>query len=323
MSAGEHAAAAPAPAAAPDPATAARSAGPGALPPAGRAEPDGQAPALRAGLARGTGRLLASELALVFRRPRNIVLLAVLACAPVLLGIAVRLSSPGPGDGGGPPFLNQVSHNGVFLALFALFVTLPLFLPLAVAVVAGDSVAGETAAGTLRVLLTVPAGRGRLLLVKFVAVALFCLAVCAVVAASGLLLGAALFGAGPVTLLSGDSVSLAAGMLRVLWVVGYLTAALTTLSVIGIAISTFTRHALAVMAAILVLAVGSEIADAVPQFGPIRPFLPTHFWMSFDALVRSPVGWTQVAHGLASFAIYAVIFYAVAWARITTCDVSC
>jgi len=46
---------------------------------------------------------------------------------------------------------------------------IPLFLPMAVAVVAGDAVSGEANTGTLRYLLTVPVGRTRLLAVKFVA----------------------------------------------------------------------------------------------------------------------------------------------------------
>ena len=42
------------------------------------------------------------------------------------------------------------------MAFAALGLELPIFLPLAIAVVAGDSVAGEANIGTLRYLLTIP-----------------------------------------------------------------------------------------------------------------------------------------------------------------------
>ena len=48
---------------------------------------------------------------------------------------------------------------------------LPLFLPLAVAVIAGDTIAGEANVGTLRYLLATPVQRSRLLAVKYVALA--------------------------------------------------------------------------------------------------------------------------------------------------------
>ncbi|MDF0752950.1 ABC transporter permease subunit, partial [Marinobacter sp. 71-i] len=86
----------------------------------------------------------------------------------------------------------------------ALVVSIPLFLPLTVGVVAGDTIAGEAGLGTLRYLLVAPAGRVRLLVVKYVAAAVFCLAATLTVVVVGALVGLALFGAGPATLLSGD-----------------------------------------------------------------------------------------------------------------------
>jgi ABC-2 type transport system permease protein len=272
--------------------------------------------------ARAWLRLLRSELGLTFRRWRNIALLGVLAVIPVLLGVALKLAGSAGGGGQGPPFLDQVAGNGIFLSFLALTVMLTLVLPLAVAVVAGDSVAGEAGHGTLRYLLAVPAGRTRLLGVKYVALLAFCLAGALVVAGVSLAVGALAFGAGPVTLLSGSTISLAAGLLRLLLVTCYVAAAMGALAAIGLAVSTLTEHAIAAIAAILVVVIGSEVADNVPQFAVVHPYLPTHFWLSFDGLLRAPVEWPAVGHGLASFAAYAVIFGAVAWARFTTADIT-
>jgi ABC-2 type transport system permease protein len=268
-------------------------------------------------------RLLRSELGLTFLRWRNVALLAVLAAIPALIGFALWLAAPaGGGDGQGPPFLDQVAGNGVFLAFLALVVMLTLVLPLAVAVVAGDSIAGEAGHGTLRYLLTVPAGRTRLLGIKYVALVVFCACACLLVAGVALAVGALLFGVGPVTLLSGTTISLAAGLLRLLLVTLYVAAAMAALAAIGLAISTLTEHPIAAIATLLVIAVASEVADSVPQFAVIHPYLPTHWWLSFDGLLRAPVAWPDVLHGLLSFGVYVIIFGAIAWARITTADVT-
>jgi ABC-2 type transport system permease protein len=274
-------------------------------------------------------RFLGSELRLIFGRRRNQALLGVLAALPILIGVALRLqaSSGGGGAGGGgggqgPAFFSQVTDNGVFLALAAITVLLILVLPLAVAVVAGDSIAGEAGLGTLRYLLAVPVGRTRLLFIKYTALVIFGLAACLLVTVVSLATGAALFPVGPVTLLSGTTVPLADGLLRLLLVTLYVAAAMAAVGAIGLAISTLTEHAIAAMAAILVVVVGSEVADSVSQFAVIHPFLPTHFWLSFDALLRSPVDWTSAGHGLVSFAAYVIIFGSIAWARFTTADVT-
>src|SRR5918912_492807 len=157
-------------------------------------------------------RFLRSELWLIFGRRRNWAGLAVLAAVPVLIAIAVKVSPPrGPG-GEGPDFFASITSNGLFVALAALTVELPLFLPLAVAAISADTVAGEANLGTLRYLLAVPVQRTRMLLVKYTAVVIFAFAATLLVAAVGAMLGLILFGGGPVTLLSGRQVSFGEGL---------------------------------------------------------------------------------------------------------------
>jgi ABC-2 type transport system permease protein len=268
-------------------------------------------------------RLLGSELRLVFRRRRNLALLAVVAAIPVIIGVALRLAAPSrSGNGGGPPFLDQVAGNGVFLTFLALTILLTLVLPLVVAVVAGDTIAGEAGYGTLRYLLTVPAGRTRLLVVKYLSVVAFGLGAAAVIAAVSLVCGVLLFPVGPVTLLSGTTVSLAEGLLRVLFVTLYVAGAMAALGAIGVAISTFTEHAVGAIAALAIIVVASQVGDNVPQFAAVHPYLPTHWWTSFDSLLRSPIDTTTLLHGLLSFGVYILIFGSIAWARFTTADIT-
>jgi ABC-2 type transport system permease protein len=264
-------------------------------------------------------RFLRSELRLVFGRLRNLAVLAVLASMPVLIAVAVRLSRPDTGEG--PPFLSAIAENGLFVALAALTATVPLFLPLAVAVVAGDAVAGEANLGTLRYLLTVPVRRTRLLAVKYAAVVAFCFAATLLVGAVGAGIGLVLFPGGRVTLLSGTTVSQAQATGRILLVALYIAACMAALGAVGMFVSTLTDYPVAAMAATGMLAVTSEVLDALPQLSAVHPYLLSHGWLAYGDLLRDPMSFTAVGPGLLSAAAYIAVFGALAWARFGGRDV--
>jgi ABC-2 type transport system permease protein len=269
-------------------------------------------------------RFLRSEMWLIFGRRRNWAGLAVLAAVPVLIAVAVKLSDPGPGGGrgDGPDFFASITDNGLFVALAALTIELPLFLPIAVAAISADAIAGEANLGTLRYLLAVPVQRTRMLAVKYTAVVIFAVVATLLVAIVGLLIGLALFRGGPVTLLSGSQVSLGEGLLRILAICGYLAAGLAALGAIGMFVSTLTEQPIGATIAIVMLAVASFILDSIPQVEWLHPYLLTHWWMAFGDLLRDPVAFDGIRQGLVSAAAYAVIFWTAAWARFAGRDVT-
>ncbi|MFJ5949950.1 ABC transporter permease [Streptomyces noursei] len=289
-----------------------------------QAPPAGTAPPAARRRPSWSADLLRSELGTTFRRWRTLVLLAVLAAVPVLVGVAVRIQAgrSGGGDGRGPAFLTAVTGNGLFLVFTALAVTLPVFLPMAVGVIAGDAVAGEAHTGTLRYLLVAPAGRGRLLLAKFGTVVAFCLAGTLVVALSALATGALLFPLGDVTLLSGTSISLGEGLLRALAIAGVVALSLLGVAALGLFVSTLTDSGVAAMATTVGLVLTAQILDGIPQLQAIQPYLFPHYWLSFADLLRDPVYWDGIQRDLGLQALYAAVFGSAAWARFTTRDVT-
>ncbi len=272
--------------------------------------------------ARVSSRLLRSELRLLFGRRRNQVLLVVLALVPVLLGVAIRVSTGEAEPGEGPPFLDRISGNGLFLAFTGLATVVPFFLPLSVGVVSGDAIAGEAQAGTLRYLLTVPVSRGRVLLVKYGALVAYCLAATVLVALVGLAVGAVLFPTGDVTLLSGTTVPVASAIARALLVAAYVAVSLAGLAAIGLAVSTFTEVPVAAMATTVVLAITSQILDAVPQLSWLHPWLFSHHWLAFADLLRDPVPAGTLVDGLLLQAGWIVVALAVAYSRFSTRDIT-
>ncbi|MFF8949894.1 ABC transporter permease [Streptomyces sp. NPDC014940] len=270
--------------------------------------------------------LLRSELVTTLRRWRTLALLAVLAAVPVLVGIAVRIETRGGsragGGGEGPAFMAQITNNGLFLVFTALAATLPFFLPMAVGVVAGDAIAGEAGAGTLRYLLVAPAGRTRLLLVKYATVMAFCLLATLVVAVSALAVGALLFPLGDLTTISGTSITFAEGLGRALLIALAVAASLVGIAALGLFVSTLTNSGIAAMATTVGLLITVQILDQIPQLHALRPYFFSHYWLSFADLMREPVYWDDLVRNLGLQALYAAVFGSAAWARFTTKDIS-
>ncbi|MEU2908979.1 ABC transporter permease [Streptomyces massasporeus] len=271
--------------------------------------------------------LLRNELVTTFRRWRTLALLAVLAAVPVLVGIAVKIetgdgASPGGGGGGGPAFISQITNNGLFLVFTALAATLPFFLPMAIGVVAGDAIAGEAGSGTLRYLLVAPAGRSRLLLTKYAAVVVFCLAATLVVAVSALTVGALLFPLGDLTTISGTRIGFAEGLGRALLIALAVAASLIGVAALGLFVSTMTGSGIAAMATTVGLLITVQILDQIPQLHALQPYFFSHYWLSFADLMREPVYWDDLTKNLGLQALYAAVFGSAAWARFTAKDIT-
>ncbi|MFF3872960.1 ABC transporter permease [Streptomyces sp. NPDC001978] len=289
---------------------------------------EGGSTAVRAPSPLWTFGLLRSELVTTFRRWRTLALLGVLAAVPILVGIAVRIetgggSPAGRGGGeGGPAFIAQITNNGLFLVFTALAATLPFFLPMAIGVVAGDAIAGEANAGTLRYLLVAPAGRTRLLLTKYATTMAFCLVGTLVVAVSALIVGALLFPLGDLTTISGTQITFADGLGRALLIALVVAASLTGIAALGLFVSTLTNSGIAAMATTVGLLITVQILDQIPQLHALQPYFFSHYWLSFADLMRDPVYWDDLVKNLGLQALYAAVFGTAAWARFTTKDIT-
>ncbi|CAN5201656.1 ABC transporter permease [soil metagenome] len=262
--------------------------------------------------------LLGSELSIMFRRRRTWAMLIGLAAVPILIAVAIRVSGS---TGRGPAFIGDISSNGFFVSLAALTVAIPLFLPLTVGVVSGDSIAGEAASGTLRYLLIAPAGRGRLLVVKYIGAAVFSIAATFIVVIVGTLIGLALFPIGPVTLLSGDTISIGDALVRSLLLALYVSVSLLGFSAIGLFVSTLTDAPVGAIAGVIVLSVLSQVLDQLDQLAWLHPWLFTDHWLGFAGLLSNPISWDQFGSNLLLQGGYFVVFGALALGRFSTKDV--
>ncbi|MBA2272530.1 MAG: ABC transporter permease subunit [Actinobacteria bacterium] len=250
------------------------------------------------------------EMAKAARRWRTWVLAAGFVAIPTLIVVALVLTSEPPEPGEGPPFLRLVEINGVFASLVGLSVIQPFFLPLATGLLAGDAIAGESSAGTLRYLLVRPVGRVRLLGFKYVSVVTQVVAAVVIVALTGLAVGGLAYGIGPLPTLSGTTLAVGPALLRVAGAGLYIALGMAGLVAIGLLFSTLTDSGPGATAATVGIYIVMEVLDALPALRIIHPYLLSHHAMAFADLFRSPIALDGIARGVVVDAGYILVFFA-------------
>lgn len=272
--------------------------------------------------------MIAVELRKLIRRPRTWATLLLLDLLPTLVAVLLSITHLGPRPGQGPAFLSEVLSNGELFAVAALAIVLPLFLPVAVAVIAGDSIAGEAQTGTLRYLLTRPVGRTRLLVAKLVTVWSFVLLAVVVVAATGFVVGKLLLGNQPATAttnvisVSGSTLSTEQIALRTILAIGYVALSMLGVAAMALLLSTFTDSPLSATLGAFAFLIGSSLLLTLDAARSLKPYLPTRYWLSFIDLFRDPILWRNVERGVLLQLVYVVVLLGAAWANFSTKDIT-
>ena len=270
------------------------------------------------------------ELVKLLRRPRTWVAIGLLCALPVVVAAFVATSHLAPPPGKGPAFLSAVLNNGSLYPAAAMAMVMPLFLPIAVTVLAGDSVAGEASGGTLRYLLVRPVGRTRLLVAKLVAVVVFVLLAIGAVVGTSYLAGSLLLGDAPptavgepggVTSLSGAPLTPGQLALRVLATVGFVTVSMLGLAAIALFLSTLTDSSLGAALGALAIMISSDVLVTLDAAKVIQPYLPTRYWLAWIDFFRDPVFWRDIERGLLLQAVYLALLLGASWANFMTKDV--
>lgn len=279
--------------------------------------------------------MIGVELRKLVLRPRVWFSVLLLCLLPAIVGVFLATADFAPPPGQGGAFLSAVVSDGSLFPAAALALVLPLFLPIAVAVVAGDSIAGEASGGTLRYLLVRPVGRTRLLGAKLVALAVYVTAAIVIVVLTSLVLGVFLFGSGGqpgiagaggqpggVTSLSGLSLSSSGLGLRLLGAVSYIVVSMLGFAAIAVFLSTLTDSGLGAALGGLAVLITSSVLETLDAATPVKPYLPTHYWLSWIDFFRDPVLWRNIDHGLLLQAGYIAVFFGAAWANFATKDIT-
>ncbi len=269
--------------------------------------------------------MIAVELRKMLRSRRTWVTIGIIDLLPSLVAVLLAVTDLGPRPGTGPAFLSAVLADGALYPLAAIAIILPLFLPAAVAITAGETIAGEAQQGTLRYVLIRPVGRTRLLVAKLVSVMGFVLVTLLVVAVTAYVLGVVLLGdqtSTVTTTFSGTSLSTPQLIERTGLALAYALLSMLGVAAVALFLSTAVRSPLAAAMGTLALLIGSSLLLTLDAADGLRPYLLTRYWLSFVDLFREPILWHDVVHGVILQAGYVVVFLGAAWANFVTKDIT-
>jgi ABC-2 type transport system permease protein len=277
--------------------------------------------------------VIAVELSKQLRRPRSWVTLAALAALSGVLTLVIGVSQARTSERVGDWGSVVTNTSGLTLPLIALSATLLFLLPLAVAIFAGEPVAGEASWGSLRYLLARPVRRWRVLLAKAAVAALYSAVAVAVVVGVALLTGAVAFGLRSLTVLdlqhttpfvvaSAKFAPLSA-LGRLALASGYVIWMLSSTFAFALLLSTLTDRPFSAVAGGVGLGLFSRALDNVPGLHALGPWLPvtdssTTLWTGF---FTRPMHTPGLVHAVLVQAGYTAVFLTVAVLRFNRSDV--
>ena len=242
--------------------------------------------------------LLQIELFKIFRKPRTYISFAAIAIMVAIVQVALKADGisyleflmGGLRDSIEIPF--EVVLNG-YLVCFIILNLLLIHVPLLVALVAGDSVAGEANMGTLRLLLTRPVSRTRLMLVKFAASMIYTIMLLAWMALLSLVLSILLFGTNDMIITRNDVVE-QIQRTDILWryfaAFGYAGVALTTVAALAFLLSVFADNSIgpivSTISIVIIFTILSEME--IPIYDTtVKPWLFTSHMLAWKGFFYS------------------------------------
>jgi ABC-2 type transport system permease protein len=242
--------------------------------------------------------LLRIELFKIFRRPRTYIPFVAIAAMILIIQLGLKfdgrsyleLMMSSLSDSFIIPY--GMIMNG-YLVAFVILNTLLIQVPLLVALVAGDIIAGEANMGTLRLLAIRPVSRTRLMLVKFYASVIYTILLLVWMALLALFLSMLLFGTNDM-MIARNTVMEQIKSSDVLWryiaAFGYATVALSTVAALAFLLSVFAENSIgpivSTISIIIVLTILSEMN--IPLYdNTVKPWLFTSHMLAWKGFFYS------------------------------------
>lgn len=259
------------------------------------------------------------ELARQFSRRRTQVTVALMTALPFILALAFAVGDDSTGPGS---FIDLATRSAGNFALVTIFFSANFLLIVVVSLFFGDTVASEASWSSLKYLLSVPVPRRRLLRQKFLAAGVFSLACLILLPLVAWLLGAVLYGVGPLLTPFGDSLHGSAGVFRLAVIVGYLAVQLCWVAGLAFLLSVSFDNPLSAVGGAVLASILSQILDQIDALGAVQNWLPTHYAYGFVQALYSPIQWEDMSRGALAGLGYGLLFTAWAFWRFNRKDIT-
>lgn len=261
-------------------------------------------------------RVFAIEFEKTFRKLRTYIGFAAVGVIVPILIIAFKVSHEDsfgmrPNIGG----LQMVGSfvNGLFLVriiLLSLFVHVPFL----VTIVAGDMIAGEANAGTLRLICVRPPTRAVVTTAKFGVSVVYCVLLVLFLGVVTLGVGIALFGSGPLILMGNGITVVPVGQAyaRIALGLGLGALAMITISAIAYFFGTVVTNPIGPIIGTMAILIVCLIVSTAPLafFAHVRPYLFTSYISVWSRAFEARLDWSAIARETSVLTGYTLGLYA-------------
>jgi len=265
--------------------------------------------------------LLQIELFKIFKRPRTYISFAAIAAIVVLIQMAFYFD----GDTYIGFMLQGINSsfdvdghilNG-YLICYLILQTLLIHVPLLIALVGGDMIAGEANMGTLRLLISKPISRTSLVLSKFLATTAYTLMLLIWMAFLSLLLSILVFGTGDLMIFKSDEIFILSGndvMWRYYAAFGFAAIAMTTVAALSFLLSLFAENSIGPIVSTMSVVIVFTILTTMdlPLFNSFKPFLFTSHMLGWKGFFDNPVSYGSVFRSAVLLLGHIVVFISAA-----------
>lgn len=262
-------------------------------------------------------KLLRIELYKIFRRPRTYISFGIVTATAFIFQLAMGAGGREFIEFGMQDVSEQFNVQGNiingYLVAYLILQSLLIQIPLLVALVAGDTLAGEANLGTLRLILTRPITRTQLVLIKFFASVIYTVLLITWLAAIALFLSLFMFGDGDMINLKSDAFVL---ILKhdVIWryvcSFGFATLAMTTIAALSMLLSAFADNSIgpiiSTMGIVVVLTILSNLE--LPLFNVINPYLFTAHMVGWKGFFDAIPPYSAIGHSALVLVAYTIAF---------------
>lgn len=271
------------------------------------------------------------ELFKIFSKPRSYIGFCAVAAIVFIIQIALFADGKSYWD-----FLIQsldesfqienLTFNGnmvCFILLQALIVQMPLL----VALVSGDAISGESAAGTIRSLLTKAVSRRKILWAKLLANEIYTFLLVLWLGILAWVVSLAIFGSGDLVVLKSDSLTIirsADSGWRFIAAFGIAFLSLSVVVTLALLLSVFSENSIApiiITMSIIILFTIIGTFD-LPVFNQVKPFLFTTHMIIWRNLFDSPLPTEQIFVSIGVLVLHIFLFLAITFYHFKRKDIT-
>ena len=263
--------------------------------------------------------VLQIELFKIFKKPRTFIAFVAIAAIVVLIQLAFYVD----GESYIQFMLQTISEsftiegkllNG-YLICYVILQTLLIHVPLLIALVAGDMIAGEANMGTLRLLMSKPISRSTLMMSKFFASTIYTLLLLLWMAFLSLPVSMMIFGSGDLMIFKSSQIVILKSsdiMWRYFAAFGFAAIAMTTVASLAFLLSIFAENSIGPIVATMSIIIVFTILTSMdlPLFNAMRPYIFTSHMLGWKGFLDNPVNYTSVFRSAGILLLHIFIFTA-------------